>query len=180
MATEREKTVLRTFRLPEWLSDQLDKEASLTKSSANSIVNSILLKHFKWDSYARRFGFVSITKDTYRRLLSGYSEEKLKEIAENVTIQILEDFISFRFEKPTLDSFLGCIELITRYGYLGELEIRANGSLYRIHVVHSLGNEVSTFLGYVFQGLLYNVTGINSEFKSSGNQVEFEFFAKEV
>ncbi len=179
MTTTRQKTVLRTFRLSEELSDLIDKEASQRKSSANSVVNSILIKYFQWDSYARRFGFVSITKETFRGLIVGYDENELMEIAREVTAQALRDFMSFRFERQSIRSFLDCIELITDYGYLGELEIRNNGPLYKIHLVHSLGKEVSIFIGYVFQGLLREIAGVESDFKSSGNQVEFNFVANE-
>ncbi len=179
MNTTKQKTVLRTFRVPEDLSNQIEKESSQRKSSANSLVNSILLKYFQWDSYARRFGFVSITKETFKRVVAGYDENELIDIAKDVTAQALRDFMAIRFEKQSIRSFLECMELITEYGYLGELEVRNNGPQYRIHLAHFLGSEVSLFIGHVFQGLLRDMTGIESEVKSSKNQVEFIFDVKE-
>lgn len=178
MITEKRRTVTRTFRIPEDLSERIDKEALQKRVNPSSVVNSLIDKHFQWDSYAKRYGFVSITKDTYINLVKELDENKIAEIAKGVAAEALEDFMTFRFQRLNLRSFLECVELILTYGYIGELEIKNEGRNYSVHIVHTMGRKVSLYIGLVFKELLYNITDIESNMNISDNQIKIEFNAE--
>lgn len=179
MQSQKQRTVLRTFRIPEDLNNKLEEESNLKRINTSSIVNSILNKYEQWDTYAKRFRFISITKDTFVRLISGYDEDEIIRFADEVSSRAVLDFMSFKFGRLNIRSFLECMQLITSYGYMAELEIKNDGTYYSLRIAHTMGRKVSIYFGQVTKDLLHYITEIESELNISENLVTLNFVAKE-
>ena len=179
MSSQKQRTVLRTFRIPEDLISKLDEESNQKRINTSSIVNSIINKYEQWDTYAKRFRFISITKDTFVRLISGYNEDEIIQFADEVSSRAVLDFMSFKFGRLNIRSFLDCMHLITSYGYMAELEVKNEGPHYSLRIAHTMGRKVSIYFGQVTKDLLDYIAGIESVLKISENLVTLDFLAAE-
>src|SRR5947208_3049995 len=70
----------RIFRVDTEVAEQLDELAQKDKISVNVIANQALRKHVEYDSYAEKFGLVTISKGLLKRFFSLMSDEQARSL----------------------------------------------------------------------------------------------------
>ena len=106
MTKKREQTTLRTVRIPQELDNALETISKERGLSVNSLVSMLLKKYVEWDKYADRFGYITLTRESLRRILNATDDNKLIESAQDYGSTVPKEFLMFWFKKLNIDSVL--------------------------------------------------------------------------
>jgi hypothetical protein len=173
----KEGTVLKTFRYPRHLNTSLEEEAEAKGLSPNALVSVIFTKYVNWDRYAEKFGFVSITHETLRFLLSCVDMERLVSAAQESGAQVPKEAVMFWFKKMDINTFLSYLENVCRYGGQAEYESQASGGDYTITLRHEFGMKWSYWLKYSLDAVLRKTLRIVAQFELAEGEVVCKFSA---
>ncbi len=137
------RTHLRTLRFSESLARSLQKEAADEGTTVNALANSILSEYFDWTKKAREFGFVSLHKPIFMRLIEELDDETLARIGrENVTASWKEQ-AEFFLQDSTPNKMLEALSMKSK-SHLGTLtRITQEGGVYTIVMRHDFGRKWS-------------------------------------
>ena len=91
------RSVTRTLRLEPALDAFLAQSAERAGVSPSSLVNQALRKFVEWDSYAEKYGVVSIPQSLVARLMHMLPEAKVREIGRWVGTTLVREFLTFWF-----------------------------------------------------------------------------------
>ena len=174
MAT-RKKTVLRTIRIPVELAELLERDAGTKRMSVNALVVAILTKYSEWDRLAEKFGFITFTRQGFRRLLDAADEDKLNEISRELGSRQAREVILFWFGKVTVETFLAYVSAFSRYGGLAEIEVKSEGPEYTITGHHDLGERWSNVLRHFLGEAMRDTLGIEPRFHISKTSLVVRF-----
>src|SRR2546425_12628986 len=155
----RVSSVTRTVRLDEDVDHQIQEFAEKEKVSVSQVVNKALRKFVEWDTYASRFGFVTIPTSVQAKLFTYLSDEEAREVGGWAGRNFARDFTLFRFKKISLETILKAISLLgSSYVGLFEVEHKTEGSNHTLVIIHGRGMKESIFneelLRVVFKELL--------------------------
>lgn len=176
MSTPRkDKTVLRTIRINQQLDSLLQKDAKSKSLSLNALITSVLNKYADWDRYTEKFGFISLTRDSFKSILETVDEERLTRAAREAGGRVPREFMLFWFKRISVETFLRYISLFCRYGQVAEYEVETDGKNYTITAHHSLGENWSIFLRHMVEQGMKTTLGITPEFETSRNSVVGRF-----
>ena len=168
------KTAVTTFRLPQEALESLQKEASEQKTSVNTLVNQILAKHMEWDTFARKYGFVSIPQEFYSRIMSATDEVLLSRAAVEAGKQ-LREYLLFSFGRATPATFIEALGFAGKYAGLGNLELKCVGPRCHLAVHHSLGRKHSIYLRTMLDTAISIVFGHRPTSEIADELVSMEF-----
>lgn len=174
-AKRKKKTVLRVSRITEDLDRLLQKDAADKRISVNALAASIFTKYAEWDRYSERFGFVSVGKELFSAILDATDEQRLEKIGDDLGAQLPKQFILFWFKKLNVETFLGYISLVSRYGGLAKCDFEVQGREYTLTALHDLGSKWSIFLKHFFASGLSSTLNIVAEFDTTKNSVVGRF-----
>jgi hypothetical protein len=176
MTEKGEQTTLRTIRIPRELDNALETISKERGLSVNSFVSILLKKYVEWDKYADRFGYVTLTRESLRRILNATDDNKLKESAQDYGSTIPKEFLMFWFKELNIDSVLTALSLRCKYANIAEYEIKIDGSNYIIILHHDPGIRWSEFFGYTLQQeIIKIVLQILARLEISRNSVVLKF-----
>jgi hypothetical protein len=171
----REGTVLKTFRYPRHLNAALDQEAEARGLSPNALVSMIFTKYANWDRYAERFGYVSVTHETLRFLLSSVDMERLASAAQESGAQVPKEAVMFWFKKMDINTFLSYLENVCRYAGQAEYDCQSSGGDYTITLRHEFGMKWSYWLKYSLDAALRKTLSIIAQFEIAEGEVVCKF-----
>lgn len=170
--------MVHAVRIDEGLEDRLSLEAEKRNITFNSFMNSILTKYIEFDNYVERFGFITITKDTFKAIVSALNRETLEIIARDISALALREFNYFKYNEPGVKSFLDFVSLLCKYGGIGQYEFKNEGLDYRISIRHNLGRNVSVLMGMIFNETIKILLETESRVEDrSENEVVIRFTA---
>jgi hypothetical protein len=106
LSARARKTRLKTIRLSESLARSLEKEATEEGTTVNADVNSILGQHFDWDKKAREFGYISLHKPIFMRLIEELDDETLARIGREDVIASWKEQAEFFLQDSTPNRIL--------------------------------------------------------------------------
>lgn len=149
--TNREKTILRTIRIPHEMDQLLQKDAKTKRVSVNSLIYNLLLKYVEWDRYSERFGRVLLRPQTLKLVIDFLEDSEIERIGEDIGKKIPKEFLLFWFKEINTHSFLEYISLLCRYGGFAHHEIESNDRSFTITLVHDLGDKWSLFLKNIIE-----------------------------
>jgi hypothetical protein len=172
-----DKTVLRSIRITEQISKIVQSDAKNKGLTVNALISAILTKYVEWDRFAERYGFISITRNGFRRIQEALGEGNLVKVAEELGALNPKEMVSFWFKEINVDTFLGWLSTYCRYGRIAEYELETNGRNYTVTLRHELGSEYSRFLGYYIVQAIRTVLGTDSRLDVSTNSVTVKFTA---
>ncbi len=175
MQNGKRKPCSGSSRISEDLDKLLQKDAENKRMSVNALMTSIFTKYAEWDRYSERFGFVSLGKELFSSILEITDEQKLQKIGDELGAQLPKQFILFWFKKVNIETFLGYISLVSRYGGISKSEIEIQGREYAITELHDLGPKWSIFLKHFIDSGLKSTLGIAAEFDTTKNSVVGRF-----
>ncbi len=176
MSLSKKKNVIHSIRMDQELEDFLNREAEAKHLTFNNLVNSILQRYSEFDTFAERFGFVTITKNTFQALVSAINEDEMDKIAKDISSLALKEFTFFKYSDPGIKAFINFLELQCNYGGLGMFEEKIQGLDHKIIVRHNIGIKVSKILGKIFSQTLKRMADIEVTVEDeSENEVDISF-----
>jgi hypothetical protein len=154
---KRQKTVTRTFRIRAEYDDVLRKEAERRGISVNVYVNMILRRCASFDSLARGYNVISLTKRAFREVLQDIPLEHLAQAGEKTGSKDIQNILDMIGLPSNYDSFN---YLVTRH--FGGPDCAMWFSCYRhfhknsdvFHLQHDLGRGWSVYLQKYFLSYL--------------------------
>ncbi len=161
MPFKKKRNIIHSIRMEEELEDFLNKEADAKHLTFNNLVNSILQKHSEFGTFAEKFGFVTITKNTFQALVQSLNEEEMDVIARDISSLALKEFTFFKYNDPGVKSFLDFISILCNYGGLGLFQEKTQGLEHRITVRHNMGIKVTRLLGKIFVQTLKRIADLD-------------------
>ena len=175
MTKKREQTTLRTVRIPQELDDALEAISKERGLSVNSFVSMLLKKYVEWDKYAERFGYITLTRESLRRILQATDGSKLIDSAQDYGSTVPKEFLMFWFKELNIDSVLNALSLRCKYANVAEYELKVDGKNYIIILHHDLGIRWSEFFGYTLQEEIKIVLQVIARLEISRNSVVLKF-----
>jgi hypothetical protein len=171
----KEKTLIRTVRIPKSLDALLRKDAKTKRITVNALISSIMTKYAEWDRYNERFAVISIKRDAFRSILGMIEDDKIIRVSKEIGTQIPKQFILFWFKKTTLETYLEYMSLVCRYAEFAQYEVDTDGNNYTMTLLHDLDEKWSLFLkNWIEQGMKTTI-GIIPLFDVSKNSVIVKF-----
>lgn len=175
LSKKSEQTTLRTVRIPRELDNALENISKERGLSVNSFVSMLLKKYVEWDKYADRFGYITLTRESLRRILNTTDDNKLIESAQDYGSTVPKEFLMFWFKELNIDSVLNALSLRCKYANVAEYELKVDGKNYIIILHHDLGIRWSEFLGYTLQQEIKIVLQVLAQLEISRNSVVLKF-----
>ncbi len=173
--TRRTETVLKTFRYPRDLNAALEHEARTKGFSPNALVSMIFTKFTNWDRYAEKFGYVAVTHETLRFLLSCADVERLASAAQETGAQVPKQAVMFWFKKMDINTFLSYLENICRYAGQAKYECQSSAGDYTVTLRHEFGLKWSYWLKYSLDAALRKALHIVAQFEIAEGEVVCKF-----
>ncbi len=163
-----------TFRVPEELLESVRKEASEQKVSLNAVVNQILTRHYEWDAFAQKYGFVSFPPEYYKDILDIVDEDGLSRKALESGPQS-RDYLLLRWKKADIETMLEAFRISSKYSGLGNLEMKKEGSKFQLYFHHGFGRKHSLYVkGLLESAIIAAGSTPTSEMTANSVIVEFQ------
>jgi hypothetical protein len=175
LSVKKKPTLLKTIRISENMDTLLKKDAVSKKITTNALIQGILSKYLEWDRFAEKYGFISLTQDTFRTVLDKIDDEKLVEASRELGSRVPKDLLLFWFGKTGVNGFLKYLTLVSDYAAFANFEIAREGSQYIITAHHNLGLKWSDYLKGFLETGLKSTTGIEGSAEISRNSVVLSF-----
>ncbi len=175
MPAAAKKTVLRSIRLRSDLAELLAKDAEAKGISVNALVSSVLTKYAEWDRYVDKFGFVTITRFGWQRMMEGLDDAALVRAATEMGSQNPREMTLFWFKKLNLDSFLAYLSLISRYAKTITHEVEMDERTVTILVQHEMGPRYSKFMEAFLGQAIQQVVGVTARTQVGRNSIVLKF-----
>lgn len=176
MSTIKNKpTILKTIRISEDIDSLLKKDAASKRTTTNALIHSILTRYLEWDRFAERYGFISVTQETFKTILDKIDEEKLAEASRELGAKVPKDILLFWYGKTGISGFVKYLSLLSDYATFAHFEVTRDGSKYLVTAHHNLGAKWSNYLKSFLETALKTTTGIVGEAETSRNSVSLSF-----
>jgi len=175
MSFGKKKTVLRSIRISQELDELLQKDAKNKRISVNALISTMMTKYAEWDRFADKFGYVTLTSETFKTILEITDEKKLSELAKVIGARLPKEVMLFWFKKTDLEAFLSYVDLYGKYSDLFQYELDKEGDRYTITAHHELGENWSTFLKIFIGEAMKDTLGIIPEFEVSKSSIVARF-----
>jgi len=137
------RTRLRTIRLSESLASSLQKDAVDEGTTVNSLVNRILSQYYGWGKRAREFGFISVHKPIYARLIEEADEETLVRLGREEVLSTWKEMAEFWLQDSSPDKMLEVIGVRARHDRQTESRIAQDKDTYTIVFRNDYGPKFS-------------------------------------
>lgn len=173
----RKRTVLRSIRLMQDLDELLEKDAKDRSISVNGLISAIMTKYVEWDRYSERFGYVSLTHDSFKYILEAADEEKLIKGAKEYGSKVPKEFMLFRFKNTSLDSFLKTLSLHCKYAGIAQYDLQSQGRDYILTIHHKFGQKWSSFFKTTLEQAIKHAVGFPAEFDVTTNSIAIKITA---
>ena len=161
----RKKTVLRTFRLTAEHDKLLEDEAANHGLSVNALFTSMITKYAEWDRYLERYGFVTLGRQGYKRLIEMLSDEQAVAHGKDVGDVNAPEITRFWFGKLNLQTFLSLITLYSKYSGIYDYQHASSGRAHTITFHHELGPRYSLVLANYMDQAIRKIVGVRPRFE---------------
>ncbi len=173
--SKRQKTVLRTIRIPYEIDQIIQKDAKAKRVSINSLIFNLLSKYVEWDRYSERFGRVTLRPQTLKLIIDALDKIKIKDIGSEIGNKIPKEFLLFWFKEINLYSFLEYLSLLCRYGGFAHYELESKEREFTITLIHDLGEKWSVFLQNIIEKGMRSTLSVQPKFHISDISVVVNF-----
>ena len=148
------KTSSISFRINEEYEKVLRTIAKENKTSLNTLANQIFGNYVEFELYAKKFGTLRMSTDTFRRMLDDMDEKSVTETATRCGSQEAKEFILFKWKEinsKTVTNFIRMYFDLCGYGRCNMDEGEGN-VIFSVH--HDLQEKGSLFLKHLFESLI--------------------------
>jgi hypothetical protein len=152
---DKRKTRIRTLRFSESLTRSLQKEAADDGTTVNALANTILNDYFDWTIKAREFGFISLHKPIFMRLVEEVGDETLARIGREVLAASWKEMAEFFLQDSSPDKILEVLSMRSKMnpGHLRTRITKEEGT-YTIVCRHDFGPKLTIILKSALQELV--------------------------
>ena len=161
----------RIFRIDTDIGEELDELARKDKVNVNVIANEALRKHVEYDSYAEKFGLVTISKDLLKTLFGLISDEEARALGKKSGEQTGVALVSFWFKKFNPENVIRSFERIaSHYNRNFKFEHSNNGQEHLLILRHDSGPRASAFYAESVKAM-FALLNVKVELAESEDQV---------
>ena len=154
MKLVNKKTSSISFRIDEEYEKVLRQIAEENKTSLNTLANQIFGNYVEFEIYAKKFGTLRMSTDTFRRVLATMDDKNIMEIATRCGSQEAKEFILFKWKEINLETVTDFIKKyfdLCGYGRCN-LEETEGRIIFSVH--HDLQKKGTMFLKHFFESLI--------------------------
>ena len=169
------KTSSISFRINEEYEKVLRDIAEENKTSLNTLVNQIFGNYVEFELYAKKFGTLRMSTDTFRRILDGMNEKSIVEIATRCGSQEVKEFILFKWKELTSDSVSEFIKMYFEHCGYGMCDMQTNDSTSEVSIHHDFGKKGSIFLKAFLEAIVQSSLERDSDVTITDNSVTLKF-----
>ena len=137
------KTRLKTIRFSESLVRSLEKEAADEGTTVNADVNSIISRHFNWDKRLGEFGFVTVARSAFTKLIEELDDETLARIGREAIPALYEEMAELWFQDSSPEKIMDAVNLRFKFDTLMRARVTKEGDMYILILRHDLGPKWS-------------------------------------
>ncbi len=166
-------SVVGHFRVQKDVYDSLEDEARTRRVSLNTLVNQVLSSHTRDDLLFEEGGFVKMTKNTLRVVLSLIPDDKLSEFGRLAAKNGPDARMLERSNSISLDTVLDELRLFSRSGWYSLNQTKKSGKEI-ISLIHDLGPRESVALGAYAEGL-FSLIGVRPKITTTRTSVMIEY-----
>lgn len=140
--SKRTRTV--SFRVPENIIEEVEREAKTKLISTNSLINRILLQYVSWDKYEERMRMYPVPKDSLQHILH-YLDEMRRNEAVDIIYNSIRDWTLISKKKFDIHT---CLQVLEDYCRMVDVAVEDTSSEgKRSYVIrHNLGRQVSLLI----------------------------------
>lgn len=182
LADRKTQTVLRNVRIPKELNALLQRDANAENRTVSALVVSILTKYAEWDRFTRKFGFVTIPRNNYERMIEAMDEQTYLAATEEAPSTFLE-MVRFWHKRIDAETVCAFCERLSKYVGTTQCEVERIGGNYSITLQHGLGSKYSNHLKRVYEAGIRTALGTEPKIEVTNNSVFIKFserYAKET
>ncbi|MDH5431863.1 MAG: hypothetical protein OEW78_08305 [Nitrosopumilus sp.] len=148
------KTSSISFRINEEYEKVLRKIAEENKTSLNTLANQIFGNYVEFELYAKKFGTLQMSTDTFRRMLDVMDENNIIDIATRCGSQEIKEFILFKWKEISSRTVTDFIKIYFDLCGYGRCNLDETEGKVTFSVHHDLQKKGSLFLKHLFESLI--------------------------
>ena len=169
METGSRKSRTVSFRVPEHLMSEIEKEAKIKMTSTNALINQILTKYVSWDRYEERMRMYPVPKDSFQHILNHLDEIRRGE-AVDIIFNAIRDWTLISRKKFDLHN---CLQVLEDYCRKVGIVVEEDNSLgFRTYVIrHNLGRNVSCLVSELIKKIFWEIVKVKVETEISKTSV---------
>jgi hypothetical protein len=168
--TKRKRTVLKSFRIPRETEEALYADAKEAGGTETDILNSLLTKYIEFDRFAKKFGFVTVSRGTFKAIMDALPEEKIRELAVSQSSRI-EELAVFWFKKRDIETFIRIMDIFSKHMRLSEYTLSRTRSDLILTLRTDLGNKAALFASVYLERGIEKMLGLTPEVELVENEV---------
>jgi hypothetical protein len=174
LVDRKTQTVLRGVRIPTQLNELLQKDAKTENRTVSALVVSILTKYAEWDRYTQKFGFVTVPRSTYKRMIEAMDEQTYLSATEEAPSTFLE-MIRFWYKRVDPATVCAFCERLSKYVGTTRCEVDDRDGNYTITLEHDFGMKYSNQLKRVYEAVTRETLGIEPRIEVTNNSIFIRF-----
>jgi len=174
LVDRKTQSVLRGIRIPKQLNELLQKDAETENRTVSALVVSILTKYAEWDRYTQKFGFVTVPRSTYKRMIEAMDEQTYLTATEEAPSTFLE-MIRFWYRRVDPQTVCAFGERLSKYVGTTQCEVDDTDGNYTITLEHNLGMKYSNHMKRVYETVTRQTLGIEPKIEVTNNSIFIRF-----
>ena len=155
---DKSKTRTVSFRVPEHILSNIEKEAKTQLVSTNSLINKILLQYVQWDKYEERMNMYPLPAESLQHILVNLDEIKRGE-AVDIIYNSIRDWALIAKKKFDIHSVLEVLEDYCRMVNIS-VEDSVSSGFHSFIIRHNLGRNVSLLISELIRKIFWETVKI--------------------
>ena len=169
------KTSSISFRIDEEYERVLRKIADKNKTSLNTLANQIFGNYVEFELYAKQFGTLRLSTDTFRRLLDVIDEKNIIEVATRCGSQEAKEFILFKWKTLNSKTVTEFIKIYFDLCGWGRCNLDETEGQIQFSVHHDLQEKGSLFLKHLLSSLIRTTLEIDCDVITTDDTITISY-----
>ena len=167
-----EGSTIKTFRLSNRILEALSADAAENGTTVTDLLVTILTRYIEFERQAKKFGMVTVSRNTFKALLDSLPDEKIREVALAQSVGV-EEFVDFWFKKRDVNSVLATLNVASKYQRVFEYTASRNEQAMTITIRSDLGQKFIHFIRTAWEKGITSTLGITPKVEEEQNQLTF-------
>ncbi|MDH3313793.1 MAG: hypothetical protein OEM28_11720 [Nitrosopumilus sp.] len=166
-----------TIRIPKYVYEKIEFEASSGDSHVSTIINNILRKYATWDRFVSDVGFMYMQKPLLRALFDKISDKDVVQVSKTIGYARTRDAILFIGGKVNVKTIVDVVKLWLTSSKV-PIRIIENDESIKFIVQHNLGKKWSIYFVTLLKELFSELKITTIEEDIEDHTVEIIFALK--
>lgn len=150
------KTKTVSFRIPEDIINEIEKQAKTKLISTNALINQLLTQYVLWDKYEDKIKMFRVPEESLQHILLHLDEVRRGE-AVDIIFNIIRDWTLVSKKKFDICSCLDTLEVYCRMAGIS-VEDRASDGVRSFVIMHNLGQNASILISDLVHKIFWELT----------------------